>query len=166
MATKARNPQTSTIHPRNPRVPETLHPRIRPHRPTTHQPSKKGNCLSVDGRTHSSSGQTNRHYPKRPCPLPTRPFETVYLRGRCLRIRHRSNTVPRARRNEAKKTGGIPLPNLQPRRTKLRHLRPRVPGHHPRPRKLETSPRRKPPPSDRPHGPQQPPVLATPTTNQ
>src|SRR6266481_2708194 len=42
MATKTNDPQTSTIHPGNPRIPKTLHPRIRPHRPTTHQPPKKG----------------------------------------------------------------------------------------------------------------------------
>src|SRR6266403_824914 len=72
MATKTRNPQTSAIHPGNPRVPETLHPGIRPYRPTTHQPSEKGNCLPVDGRTYPSSRQTNRHHLKRPRPLPAR----------------------------------------------------------------------------------------------
>src|SRR6266403_3223522 len=166
MATKTRNPQTSTIHPGNPRIPEALHPRVCPHRPTAHQPPEKGSRLPMDGRAYPSSGQTNRYYPKRPRPLPTRPLKTIHPRSRCLRIRHRSNTVPRARRNEVKKTGGIPFPDLQPCRTKLRHLRPRIPGHHPRPRKLETSSCRKPPPGDRPHGPQQPPILATSTTNQ
>src|SRR6266404_3322810 len=65
-----------------------------------------------------------------------------------------------------KEASGIPLPDIQPCRTKLRHLRPRIPGHHSRPRKLETPPHQEPPPSHRPHGPQQPPILATPTTNQ
>src|SRR6266403_3051359 len=166
MATKTRNPQTSTIHPGDPRIPETLHPRVCPHRSTTHQPPEKGSRLPMDRRAYPSGGQTNRYHLKRPRPLPTRPLKTIHLGSRRLRIRHRGNTIPRARRNEAKKTSGIPLPDLQPCRTKLRRLRPRIPGHHPRPRKLETSPSRKPPPGDRPHGPQQPPVLATPTTNQ
>src|SRR6266446_6739155 len=95
MATKTRNPEASTVHLRNPRIPETLHPRICPHRPTTHQPPEKGGRLPVDGRTYPSSGQTNRHYPKRPRPLPTRPFEAIHPRSRCLRIRHRSDTIPR-----------------------------------------------------------------------
>src|SRR6266478_3396265 len=166
MATKTRNPQTSTVHPGNPRIPETLHPGVCPYRPTTHQPFEKGSYLPVDGRAYPGSGQTNRYHLKRPRPLPTRPLKTIHLGSRRLRIRHRGNTIPRARRNEAKKTSGIPLPDLQPCRTKLRRLRPRIPGHHPRPRKLETSPSRKPPPSNRPHGPQQPPVLATPATDQ
>src|SRR6266446_4227357 len=166
MATKIRNPQTSTIHSGNPRIPETLHPGLRPHRSTSNQPPEKGDNLPMDRRAHPSGGQTNRHHPERPRPLPTQPPETVHPRGRRLRVRHRSDTIPGTRRNEAKKTGRIPLPDIQPRRTKLRHLRPRIPSHHPRPRKLETPPRGKPPPSNRPYGPQQPPILATPTTNQ
>src|SRR6266403_1080924 len=120
----------------------------------------------MDARTHPSHKQTDRHNPERPRPLPTRPPETIHPRSRRIRVRHRSNTVPGTRGDEAKKASRIPLPNIQPRRTELRYLRPRVPSHHPRPRKLETPPRGKPPPSTRPHGPQQPPVLATPTTNQ
>ncbi len=54
MATQARNPQTSTINPGDPWIPTTLHSGFRPHRPTTHQPPKEGNHLSMDGRTHPS----------------------------------------------------------------------------------------------------------------
>src|SRR6266478_3830717 len=166
MAAKTGDPQTSTIDPGDPRIPETLHPRLCPHCPTTHEPPKKGDYLPVDGFAHPGRRKTNQHHPEQPRPLPTRPPEAIYPRSRRLRVRHRSDTIPGTRRNETKKTGGIPLPNIQPCRTKLRHLRLRVPGHHPRPRKLETSSCRKSPPSNRPHGPQQPPILATSATDQ
>src|SRR6266478_3750470 len=171
VATETRNPQTSAIDVGNPRIPKTFHPGLCPHRPTSHQPFEERDQLPMDGRIHPSHKKTNRHNTQLPHPEPTHPLpppppETIHPRSRRIRVRHRSNTVPGTRRDEAKKASRIPLPNVQPRRTELRYLRPRVPSHHPRPRKLETPPRGKPPPSTRPHGPQQPPVLATPTTNQ
>src|SRR6266403_1943696 len=52
MATKTRNPETSTVDTRDSRVPETLHPGLHPHRPTTHQPPEKGDHLPMDRRPH------------------------------------------------------------------------------------------------------------------
>ncbi len=95
MATKAGNPQTSTINTRNPRIPKTLHPGLRPHRPTIDQPLKEGDHLPMDKRTHPSCRQTDRHHPQQPCPLLTRPPKTIHSRSRRLRIRHRGDTVPR-----------------------------------------------------------------------
>src|SRR6266478_9547595 len=87
-------------------------------------------------------------------------------KGRRNSICHWGNPIPGTRRDKVEETRGIPFPNIQPSQTKLRHLQPRIPGYHSRPRKLEAPTCWKPPPSNRPYGSQQPPVLAPPTTNQ
>src|SRR6266446_924196 len=54
MATKTGNPQTSPINAGDPRIPEALHPGLRPHSPTAHQPPKEGSHLPMDGLAHPS----------------------------------------------------------------------------------------------------------------
>ena len=63
LATEARHPETSTINARDTRLPKTIHPGLRPHCTTAHQPPEKGDNLPMDKHTQQSRRKTDRHHP-------------------------------------------------------------------------------------------------------